>query len=139
MAVLLDTSFLFSFFNEQDPYHEKVKKTYEKILDGEFGVPILLDFVFDEFVSLVQFRTGRNRLATELGNLLLADCKKYIMFSWINSNNFWKAWDLFQNQSGSKYLSFTDCILLEFARANQVSKIATLDRHFRSWVATIPD
>lgn len=62
-----------------------------------------------------------------------------MMFSWVSSNEFWNAWNLFQHQEGSKFLSFTDCVLIEFAKADQVSKIATLDRHFRSWVETVPE
>lgn len=139
MAILLDTSFLFSFFDEESIHHGQIRKVYGQILDGEFGAPVLLDYVFDEFVSLVQFRTGRNDLATELGRLLLEDCKRYMVFAWVNSTVFLNAWDLFQNQSGSKFLSFTDCILIEFAKSNQIGTIATLDWHFRSWVNTVPD
>lgn len=67
MAILLDTSFLYSFYDEQDSYHDGVRKSYAKMLDGEYGVPILLDYVFDEFVTLVQIRTGRNDIAIENG------------------------------------------------------------------------
>ncbi len=138
MVILLDTGYLFSLYNEEDKNHTDVKNSYSKLLNGDFGIPIIMDYVFDELVTLIQFRTKRNDIATEVGNLILSDCKNFIQFIRVDKSIFSEAWRLFQNQSVRKFLSFTDCILIKYAKINRINMIATLDKEFKSWVETIP-
>ncbi len=134
----MDTGYLYALFNLEDKHHESVKHSYTNMLEGSYGIPILLDYVFDEFVTLVQARTNRNDLATELGNTLLEDSKHFLQFARVSKSNFDNSWELFQNQQGKKFLSFTDCILINFAKIHKVKRIASLDGQFKSWVETIP-
>ena len=138
MAILLDTGFLYAFYNKEDINHEIVKSSYDTLLDGQFGIPFLLDYVFDELVTLIQLRTKRNDIATEIGKIILGDCQKYIQFARVSKTNFDQAWELFRYQSRNKYLSFTDCVLIKFAEVRKIKFVATLDSGFRSWVETIP-
>lgn len=138
MAILLDSCYLFSLNNEDDLDHVKVSKSFEKLLDGEFGIPIVLDYVFDELVTLVQFRTKRNDIATEIGNSILEDCENFMQLSRVNKTIFDLAWKMFKNQSERKYLSFTDCTILSFANEYKIKTVASLESKFKSWVVTIP-
>ncbi|MCY3415082.1 MAG: type II toxin-antitoxin system VapC family toxin [Candidatus Heimdallarchaeota archaeon] len=138
MAILLDSCYLFALNNEDDPSHDLVSKSYEKLLDGEFGIPIMLDYVFDELVTVIQIRTKRNDIATEIGNTILEDCNDYMQFSRVNKSIFDLAWMMFQNQSERKFLSFTDCTIICFAQEYKIKQVASLEKRFKSWVKTIP-
>lgn len=132
MAILIDTGVYFAKYNEEDLNHERVLSIFANIVSGKYGQPFLIDYVFDEFVTLVQTRTKRNDIATELGNKLLN--AKYHDQIRVNYDIFRDAWQLFQNQTGKKgkYLSFTDCTLISAAKTLSITYIATLEGNFRS-------
>jgi len=138
VAILLDTGYLFSLYNVEDKQHRVVQISYDQLLNGEYGIPIILDYVFDELVTLIQYRTNRNDIATEVGNIILSDCDKFIQFARVDKSIFSKSWEIFQNQSGHRHLSFTDCVLIKFADINRIARIATLDQQFKSWVEIVP-
>ena len=103
-----------------------------EILKGKYGQPYLLDYVFDEFATLVQARTKRNDIATRLGNKILN--AKYHQLIRVNYDIFKNAWQLFQNQKGrkGKYLSFTDCTIISTAQFLKIENICTLESNFRN-------
>lgn len=138
MAILFDTGFLFALYNKGDLDHEIVKNLYSEILDGKHGVPYLFDYVFDELMTLTQNRTGGNRVAKEIGEDLLSDCKDFIKFSNVSTADFNKGWDLFRKQTGPKLLSFTDCIIISVSKNLNIKKVAGLDQHFKSFVTLLP-
>lgn len=45
--IIIDTNVFYSFYNSSDSDHQIARGLYSKILDGLFGQPILLDYVFD--------------------------------------------------------------------------------------------
>ena len=71
MGVIIDTGVLFAFYNNKDENHERAKNIISSILDGIYGPPIILDYVFDELMSLIQYRTKRNDLASQVGNEII--------------------------------------------------------------------
>ncbi len=93
-----------------------LKKMYAEILEGKYGQPYLLDYVFDKFVTLIQARTKKNDITTQLGEKILK--AEYHKFIRINYDIFKNTWELFQNQKGTKgkYLSFTDCSIISAAK-----------------------
>ncbi len=139
MAILFDTGYLLAFYNTKDVNHSKVAESYKALVEGEYGIPILLDYVFDELVTLIQVRTKRNDLATEIGRLILEDTKEFVQFVKVGQRDFEGGWRLFQEQTGSKFLSFTDCVLIAYAGSNNISKVAGLDNQFRSFLQLIPE
>ena len=54
--IIIDTNVFYSFYNSSDRDHEIARDIYSKILDGHYGKPILLDYVFDELITLIQTR-----------------------------------------------------------------------------------
>ena len=132
MAILIDTGVYFAKYNEDDKNHGLAQEIFTDIVSGKYGQPYLLDYVFDEFVTLAQTRTKRNDVATQLGNKLL-DAKYHELIR-VNHDIFRDAWHLFQNQTGrrGKYLSFTDCCLISAAKILSMSYIATLEGNFMS-------
>lgn len=138
MAILLDTGFLFALFNIQDENHLTAKSVYKDILDNVHGIPYLIDYVFDELMTLIQARTKRNDLATAVGNELLNDAKDFLNFVYVTEKTFSTAWNIFKNQSGQKFLSFTDCIIISCSQNLDIPKIASFDQLFRSRLHVLP-
>ncbi len=140
MGVLLDTSFLYVFYNKNDPKHTTIKKVYSQMLDGEFGQIILLDYVFDELITLISARTRNTKIAAQIGENILHDSKDYLALSFCGERDFRNAWLLFRRQDKkTKFLSFTDCVIISVANSLRNSWVATLDQHFSNWVKVIPE
>ncbi len=131
LGIIIDTGVFFSFYSKNDKNHERSRIIFNRILKGEFGQPLLLDYVFDELMSLIQFRTKRNDLATQIGNAILKHNVYYL--TQITPNAFIKAWDLFSNQKERKPLSFTDAVLIAMARELGIQRISSFDNLLKSF------
>lgn len=130
--IIIDTNVFYSFYNSSDSDHQIARGLYSKILDGLFGQPILLDYVFDELSTLIQTRKD-NKLASQIGSILIKDTEDVLELIHVPYPVFQSAWALFQNQSGRKFLSFTDCAIIECARILNVKYIASFESHFKSF------
>ncbi|BFI76504.1 hypothetical protein [Sulfurisphaera ohwakuensis] len=51
--IILDTSFLYSFFNKKEAYHNKAVELMNRIISREFGKPIIFEYVIDELLTLM--------------------------------------------------------------------------------------
>lgn len=137
MAILVDTGVFYANYNKNDGNHLVAKSIYENIVEGEYGTPILLDYIFDELVTLIQVRTKRNDIATEIGNLVLDQLNDLFTLFQVSGVVFQSAWELFRDQSGSKYLSFTDCVLIRTAKNFEIKYIASFDNQMKSFHTVI--
>lgn len=131
--IILDTNIIYAFYNSNDTDHQRARIIYDEILDGKYGKPILLDYVFDELVTLVQSRSNSNKVATELGSVVMKDTEDLLQFIMINQILFNQAWELFQNQSARKPFSFTDCVIVATALELNINYIATFEKEFLSF------
>ena len=125
LGIIIDTGVFFSFYNQKDKNHERSKTIIRDILKGMYGQPLLLDYIFDELMTLIQYRTKRNDLATRIGTAILKHNVYYL--TQITPNAFRKAWELFSNQKERKSLSFTDAILVAMARELSIRRISSFD------------
>ncbi|MCE7736580.1 MAG: type II toxin-antitoxin system VapC family toxin [Candidatus Heimdallarchaeota archaeon] len=131
--IILDTNFFYAFYNANDNDHQRARTIYSEILDGQYGKPILLDYVFDELATLVQSRSNSNKKATELGSIVMRDTEDILQFIMINQLLFKQAWQLFQNQTGRKPLSFTDCVIIATALELNIKHVASFESEFLSF------
>ncbi len=155
MTILFDTDFLYARYNNRDEKHDEANLVFEKIMLGEYGPPVLLDYIFDELMTLIQVRSSGN-IARKVGQELISliDAELITLLQ-VNSSDFFKAWDLFSNQTDEsknlqniekwqsakksrKLLSFTDCVIIEVAKSLQIPVIAGFDQRFKSWIELIP-
>jgi len=104
-------------------HHEKSKKIIKEIVSKNYGKPIITDYIFDEVVSVILRKKGKN-LSIELGKYLLAS--EFLLVR-INEMIFNNAWKLFQEKNS---FNFTDCTTLEFMNFFEIDKIATFDKEF---------
>ncbi len=50
--IILDTSFMYSLLNKKEINHDKALRLMNRISRGEFGKPIIFEYVINELVNL---------------------------------------------------------------------------------------
>ncbi|MDH5403512.1 MAG: hypothetical protein OEY49_13535 [Candidatus Heimdallarchaeota archaeon] len=132
--IVIDTCLFYSNFSYKDNNHEIGRTIFNRILDGEYGQPILLDYVYNELFSLTYVRTKDFTLCVKLSKFLNDQVNEGI-FDMIHTTNetFWKANQTFLEQdihNQKQFLSYTDAIIGEMAEWLNASYIGTFDAQF---------
>ena len=123
--IFLDSSFLVSVEVETDEHHERAIKIRDKIIKGEFGNPVISDYIFDETITVTFGRTKNLHKTIVAGENLMnsADLVK------IDEKIFEDGWEIFKNQKNTRF-SFTDCITISLMKNENILNIATFDKDF---------
>jgi len=119
--IILDTSFIISYFNTRDQNHPKAAKSMKKIHEHL----CITDYIFDEVVTVSLNRLKSLDRASKIGEMLL----KSLKIIDVEKTSFDNAWSLFCKQKKT-VLSFTDCTTVSVMQENGISKIATFDEDF---------
>ncbi len=135
--ILIDTNILYSIFNEDDDNHKVGMVLIEEILQGGYGKPVILDYVFNELLTLIYIRTKNIKRSTEIGEFIweFINNKLYDL-NFIDDQTFKKAYDIFINQNSSKeskFLSFVDTLIIAHAQHFKIKYIATYEGSFKSF------
>lgn len=134
--ITLDSSFVIAFFNENDVHHRRATPVMERLLDGEWGRGVLLDYVFAEVVTVLM---ARRDLATarRVGDLLLHAREIDVVSGW---TVFEEGFERFRGQ-GTEALSFTDAAVVAIALERGTGRVATFDSDFREieGLTVVPD
>lgn len=118
--IILDTSFIISYFNTRDQNHSKAAKLMKQMQE-----PLCLtDYIFDETVTVSLIRLKSIEKTSKIGDML-----KSLRIIDVEKSGFDKAWDLFCKQKDTT-LSFTDCTTIAVMQENYIEKIATFDEDF---------
>ncbi|SRR6266581_693997 len=139
MSVLLDTDFLVSYWNVEEPRHEEATARFSDLLGGGEGALIVSDFVVDEAATL-SLRRARRAGATEAFVRFLLGLPPFpraLSLAYVGPEVFARATQRFL-RSTRRRLSFTDCTSIELMEEHGVGAIATFDAGFRGLVRTIP-
>ena len=123
MALLLDTSFLIAFDNENDTHHNKARDLWPQIKERHFGVYFISDYIFDEIIAVTIRKKNKERAKT-FGQQI-RDSLDIIN---IDSYLIEEAWKLFNETKTN--LNFTDCTNLALLNLLGNKKIATFDKGF---------
>ena len=119
--IVLDTSFIVSYFNTPDQNHLKAVKLMKKIHE-----PLCMtDYIFGEVVTVSLIRLKSLDRASKIGNVLL----KSLKIINVEKTSFDNAWNIFCKQKET-VLSFTDCTTISVMLENDIEKIATFDGDF---------
>ena len=119
--IVLDTSFIVSYFNTRDQNHLKAVKLMKKIHE-----PLCMtDYIFGEVVTVSLIRLKSLDRASKIGNVLL----KSLKIINVEKTSFDNAWNLFCKQKET-VLSFTDCTTISVMLENDIEKIVTVDGDF---------
>ncbi len=119
--ILLDTSFLYGYFQENDIHHKKACASAQEFFPHGQSIP---QEILEEFISLVAKRSGSEEAIT-LGQILLGS-ESPVEILPRKENDFKRVWRLFQTLSPHT-LSYADCLLITLAREYQCP-ILTFDK-----------
>jgi predicted nucleic acid-binding protein len=125
-VLVLDSSFVIAFHNRRDVNHAAAADGMRRLLSGEWGRALLLEYVFLEVVTVLRARLG---LATALhvGDALLHAREVDFLPC---SDVFAATLETFRRQRTSA-LSFTDAAIVTVARENAPALVASFDSDFR--------
>lgn len=122
--ILLDTSFIVSYFNFRDENHKKALKIFDEISRLKYGEAVISDYIFDELATILFIRL-KNFL--KVVNVC-SDMKNLIKFK-ISEEFFDETWNFFSSQEGTKF-SFTDCSSIALMEKEEINYLATFDKEF---------
>lgn len=123
--IILDTSFIVSFYNVRDENHLKARNLMPDIIKGKFGSLHISDYIFDETMTVIFIRLKNLRKTVEIGECLRRSAKLLE----VGSANFEEAWKMFKKQKDTD-LSFTDCTTVSLMKRMGIKNIATFDEDF---------
>ena len=124
--IVLDSSFLIGFYNEGDAHHGTASAWMERLLSGDWGPGLLLEYVFMEVATVLLVRRDLG-VATRVGKLLLeAEELEFVPCS----DLFSEAFESFAGQ-GSTRLSFAGAAIAHVARQRAGGLVLTFDDELR--------
>lgn len=123
--IFLDTSFLVAYKIENDVHHEKALGIMKEIISGNYGDPIISDYIFGEVVTVILVKSKRIALAVQAGSEL----KDALDAINVDNDIFDEGWRLFSSQKNT-FFSFIDCATLSFMKRKKIYTIATFDKEF---------
>ena len=123
--IVLDSSYLVALHNEGDVHHEAALEVRDRIVAGEWGVALLLEYVFLEVVTVLRMRLNLD-VALGVGETLLRAREVEFVPS---SAGFMKALETFRLERDAD-LSFADAAIVSAARRESPGYVATFDSDF---------
>lgn len=136
--LFVDTTFLVARFNRQDRKHSATMEVLRA--QREPGLPayrlVLIDYVFEETVTTLLYRSGRHGVAARAGEALRGP--RALGMLHVVAGVLDAAWALFLDRK-DKRGSFTDCTAFVLMGNLGIRKAVTFDANFRqAGFATFP-
>jgi predicted nucleic acid-binding protein len=121
-VVVLDTSFLIAYQNSRDVHHRAAADTMDRVVAGEWGRALLLEYVFLEVATVLLARRGLEAASSVTRALLESREVDFLPCS----DSFLETLETFTGQTRGT-LSFTDAAIVTVARKGQGTVVATFD------------
>ena len=122
ISVLIDSSVLIAYYNEDDENHEPALKIMNEAISGKYGNPIISDYIFSETVTVCLNKTKSIEKTKKFGEHILMSQISVVK---IDEAIFNEAWKIFCKSSK---LSFTDAASISMLKNLGISYIATFDK-----------
>jgi len=119
--IILDTSFIVSYYNLADDNHNGALEIMNKILKENLNVCIS-DFIFSECATVLLAKLKDLNKVVEICEKI-----KKIDIIRVDENLFEETWDIFKKQEKAK-LSFIDCSIIALSKLKEIEKVATFDQ-----------
>jgi predicted nucleic acid-binding protein len=118
--IILDTSFLISYYNTKDENHIKSLEIMKQLVENKEEIAIT-DYIFNEFVTIMFYRLKDINGVEEICN----KTKELISYR-VDEEIFNQSWEIFINQKNTS-LSFTDTSIIATIIKNNLTGVATFD------------
>jgi predicted nucleic acid-binding protein len=125
-VIVVDSSFLVAYHNTRDVHHEASVGAMGRLVAGEWGRPLLLEYVVLEVATVLLARRDLETAARVSTALLEARELEFVPCS----NIFLDTLETFRLQ-GERGWSFTDAAIVTVARASEDAHVATFDGGFQ--------
>lgn len=122
-GVFVDTGGWYALADADDRHHEAVREW----LTRNTLLLLTTDYLFAETVTLIRLRRG-HREAVEFGEKLRASAMAQIVP--VTAEDREAAWEIFKKFRDQKF-SFTDCTSFAVMKRLGLSRVLTVDKHFR--------
>ena len=124
--IVLDSSFLVAYHNSGDVHHAAASRLMKRLLDGEWGGAILLEYVFLEVVTVLRLRVDSPTAVRVAETLLRAREVEFVPCS----DLFLESFETFRAETRTE-LSFADAAIVVAARQHPPGFVATFDTDFQ--------
>jgi predicted nucleic acid-binding protein len=125
--IVLDSSFIIAYFNEDDAHHARAAEAWPQVKAGRWGPALLPEYVFLETVTVLAARCELAQAARAGAHLLEAAEIEFVSCSPF----FASAFEEFRAQRAAKF-SFADAATGVIARSRGAAFVATFDEDFRA-------
>ncbi len=123
--ILLDTSFLYAYFQEKDVHHKEALKLAKQLDGNQAGVPLE---VIEELLTVITRKVSSEEAVRVGKTLITQDSPIQIIYpSEIIFKNTWKLF----GELSPHHFSITDCVLMTLAQHFECS-IFTFDLAIKS-------
>lgn len=124
--VVLDSSFLVAYHNERDTHHAAAERAMERLIAGDWGPALLLEYVLLEVVTVILARRGHAPALSVGAALLDAAEIQFVPCSELLAETL----NAFRAQPAG-VLSFTDAAIVVVAEQHQ-APVLTFDQDFQT-------
>lgn len=125
--IVLDSSFLVAYHNRRDLHHAAAGDAMGRVIAGEWGGALLLEYVLVEVITVLLARRGLEVADRVAVTLLEARDIEFVPCS----DLFVEALHTFRGQRHGT-LSFTDATIVTVARRRDARFVATFDADFEA-------
>ncbi|HXF97697.1 MAG TPA: PIN domain-containing protein [Gaiellaceae bacterium] len=123
--IVLDSSFLVAHHNARDAHHRAAAETMERVVAGQWGRALLLEYVLAEVATVLLVRRGLDTASRVVVTLLESREVDFVPCS----DFFTESLETFTRQQAG-VLSFVDAAIVVVARSSPAA-VATFDDGFR--------
>lgn len=124
--IVLDSTFLVAYHNRRDMHHDAAADAMGRLVAGEWGHGLLLEYVFVEVVTVLLARRGLPAASEAATTMLEAAEVEFVPCSEV----FLASLETFRRQP-RPVLSFADAAIVTVARSRGDGLVATFDADFR--------
>lgn len=126
--LFVDTGYLVALVNKKDINHSKAVEINKELKEKNHEYMLVFsDYIFDEFISLLQARNIDNSVIIDAGEKLLFS--KFNRRIRIIDEYFISAWDMVKKISDKSW-SFTDCTSFTMMKEMNIKRYLGFDEHF---------
>ena len=128
--ILVDTNLFVAFVNKNDKYHGRSVELMKKLITGEYGRRITIDYVLDEVITTTWIRTKKIESVKKVYELINGESSNFDVHMQGSAliDNAWKVYNKYF--SPKKPLSFTDCVIIAYCQQNNIKLIVSFDDEF---------
>jgi predicted nucleic acid-binding protein len=124
IQTLLDTSFIYAYFQHSDIHH---KEAVQKAKDPNFGKPVIPYAILQELINIINRKQDSKETIRVIDNILANE--ELIIFIEPQTQHFQRTWQTFQKLS-PHHLSYVDCLLITLAEELECT-VLTFDKNLQ--------